>query len=145
MKSHVELHGFIGLEDLSSVWCEHYLFSAVAEEYFQSKADLYFLGEVGKVATARYMQVQAAQFICISRDMEVQALEEASTRIVLKEKEIELLRKENGELKDKVSKLSNYKKDLEGRVVVLCEEKKEAEESKKQHDFQMSHLTGWIP
>ncbi|MED6111507.1 hypothetical protein PIB30_052889 [Stylosanthes scabra] len=61
-------------EDLSSVWCEHYPFAIVADEHFQSKADLDLLGKAGKVATARYMQVQATRLMCIRWGWEVQAL-----------------------------------------------------------------------
>ncbi|MED6151673.1 hypothetical protein PIB30_084639 [Stylosanthes scabra] len=126
-------------KDSSYVWCEHCPFSVVAEKHFQSK-------------------VQAVPFMCINRDMEVLDLEEASHKgeiddllqnlmemerrlrffseqVVLKEKAVELLEKENGELKDEVSKLSNDQKDLWSRVVELCGEKKEVEESKKEHGF----------
>ncbi|MED6159360.1 hypothetical protein PIB30_041596 [Stylosanthes scabra] len=75
-KSQKELHGFDGAEDLSLVWCEHYPFTIVADEHFQSKANLDLLGKVGKVDVARYMQVQATRFMCITHGLEIQALEE---------------------------------------------------------------------
>ncbi|MED6171944.1 hypothetical protein PIB30_045637 [Stylosanthes scabra] len=54
-KSQNMLHGFQGLADLSSVWA-------------------------GKVATTRYMQVQAARLMCISRGMEIEAIEEEKSQ-----------------------------------------------------------------
>ncbi|MED6174000.1 hypothetical protein PIB30_064858 [Stylosanthes scabra] len=148
-----ELHSFEGAEDCSSVWGEHFPFTAVADEHFRSKGDLDLLDRAGKVAVARYMQVQAARFMCITQELEVQALEEdgfqkkkmelekrwkmAADQVDLKEKEIRFLKEESEDLKNKVTKLSKDKQDLEGRIVDLCVEKKEAEESKKQHGFQM--------
>ncbi|MED6143380.1 hypothetical protein PIB30_005652 [Stylosanthes scabra] len=107
------------------------------------------------------MHVQVAPFMCISRRLEIQTLEEeasqkskkadslqksvelerklkfATKQITLKEKNIGLLKDESEELKSKVAKLSKDKKDLESRVVELCGEKKEAEMSKKNHGFEM--------
>ncbi|MED6184075.1 hypothetical protein PIB30_043925 [Stylosanthes scabra] len=133
-KSQEGLHGFCGAEDLSSLWCEHYPFAIVAEEHFQSKGDLDLLKKAGKVVVARYLQVQAAQLMCISQKWENEAVEE---EVDLKEKEIGLLKDENGELKSKLVKLSKDKQDLEGRIVELYGEKKELEESKKNHGFDM--------
>ncbi|MED6211153.1 hypothetical protein PIB30_070893 [Stylosanthes scabra] len=144
-KSQRGLHGFKGAEDLSSLWCEHYPFSIVTDEHFRSRADLELLGKVGKVATTRYMQVEAARLMCISRELEMQAMEEESSQrvnvaefeknlklareqITLKGKENELLKEENEELKEG---------KLESRLVELCGEKKEAETSKKAHGFEM--------
>ncbi|MED6212005.1 hypothetical protein PIB30_078983 [Stylosanthes scabra] len=95
--------------------------------------------------------------LCISRGLEVQALEEevsqkskksdslhkslelerklqfATEQIALKEKEIGLLKDESEELKSKVAKLSKDKKDSESRVVDLCGDKKEVEDKAKAH------------
>ncbi|MED6108836.1 hypothetical protein PIB30_027927 [Stylosanthes scabra] len=79
-RSQEGLRGFDGTEDLSSLWCEHYPFSIVAEEHFRSKADLELLGKVGKVAAARYMQVEVARLMCLGREWEVQAMEEESSQ-----------------------------------------------------------------
>ncbi|MED6143980.1 hypothetical protein PIB30_011225 [Stylosanthes scabra] len=156
-RSQEALHGFNGTEDLSSLWCEHYPFSIIADEHFRSKADLESLGKVGKVAAARYMQVEAARLLCISRELEIQAVEEESSQhekkadlvelekslklardqVVLKEKENGLLIEENSKLKTKVSQLTKDKSELENKVVELCGEKKEAEVSKKAHGFEM--------
>ncbi|MED6200618.1 hypothetical protein PIB30_086982 [Stylosanthes scabra] len=148
-----ELHGFEGAEDCSSVWGEHFPFTVVVDEHFRSKGDLDLLDRAGKVVIARYMQVQAARFMCINQELEVQALEEdgfqkkkmelekrlkmAADQVELKEKEIPLLKEESEDLKNKVVRLSKDKQDLEGRIVDLCGEKKEAKESKKRHGFQM--------
>ncbi|MED6138588.1 hypothetical protein PIB30_075685 [Stylosanthes scabra] len=159
-RSQKDLHGFEDTEDLSSVWCEHLPFTVVADEHFESKADLDLLGKVGKVVVARYMQVQDARFMCITRELEVQALEEeafqkkkvdslqkntklekklkmAVEQVDLKGKEILLLNDENEDLRNKVAKVSKDKQDLKDRVVELCGKKKETEESKKQHGFEM--------
>ncbi|MED6107379.1 hypothetical protein PIB30_013228, partial [Stylosanthes scabra] len=155
-RSQEGLHGFNGTEDLSSLWSEHYPFTIVADEHFRSKADLELLRKVGKVSAARYMQVEAARLMCISREWEVQALEEGSLQrskiadllevekklklaqeqVSLKERESRMLQEENG-LKSKVSQLSKDKTDLENRVVELCGEKKKAEVNKKAHGFEM--------
>ncbi|MED6179738.1 hypothetical protein PIB30_003537 [Stylosanthes scabra] len=152
-RSQEMLHGFNWTEDLSSLWCEHYPFSIVADEHFRSKADLELLGKVGKVAAARYMQVEAAQLLFIIHELEVQAMEEESSQqekkadlvelekslklareqVVLKEKENGFLIEENSKLKTKVSQLTKDKSELENKVVELVGEKKEAEVSKKGH------------
>ncbi|MED6196110.1 hypothetical protein PIB30_044170 [Stylosanthes scabra] len=130
---------------------------AEADEHFQSKVDVDLLKRNGKVASARYMQVQVARLMCISRGLELQALEEensqrskkvdslelekklliATEHVVFKEKENGLLKEENDELRVKITKLSKDKKDLESRVVEVCGERKEAEVSKKAHGFEM--------
>ncbi|MED6127887.1 hypothetical protein PIB30_092380, partial [Stylosanthes scabra] len=87
--------------------------------------------------------VQAARFMCITRELEVQALEEdgfqkkkmelekrwkmAAEQVDLKEKEIRFLKEESEDLKNKVVKLSKDKQDLEGRIVDLCVEKAKAQ------------------
>ncbi|MED6163473.1 hypothetical protein PIB30_080230 [Stylosanthes scabra] len=129
----------------------------IADEHFQSKADVDMLKRTGKVAAARYVQVQAARLMCISRGLELQALEEESSQkskkanvlelekklrfateqVGLKEKENGLLKEENDELRVTIAKLNKDKKDLESRVVEVCRERKEAEVSKWAHGFEM--------
>ncbi|MED6162935.1 hypothetical protein PIB30_075163 [Stylosanthes scabra] len=138
----------------NSLWSENYPFPMVADEHFQAKADVDLLDSVGKVASARYIQVQAARLMCISRRWELQGLEEESSKkadavelerklllsteqVALKEKENGMLKEENAKLKVKVAKLVKDKKDLETRVVEVCGERKEAEVSKKAHGFEM--------
>ncbi|MED6135609.1 hypothetical protein PIB30_048210 [Stylosanthes scabra] len=156
-RSQQGLHGFDESDSLSSLWSERYPFSIVADEHFQSKADVDLLKKTGKVAAARYVPVQAARLMCISWGLELQALEEESSQkskkadvlelekklrfateqVGLKEKENRLLKEENDELRVKIAKLSKDKKDLESRVVEVCGERKEAEVSKKAHGFEM--------
>ncbi|MED6195642.1 hypothetical protein PIB30_039794 [Stylosanthes scabra] len=117
------------------------------------KVDVDLLNSFGRVASARYVQVQAARLMCISRRWELQGLEEESSKkadalelerklllateqVALKEKENGMLKEENDELKARIAKLSKDKKDLETRVEV-CGERKEAEVSKKAHGFEM--------
>ncbi|MED6137330.1 hypothetical protein PIB30_064021 [Stylosanthes scabra] len=137
-RSQQELHGFDESDSLSSLWSEQYPFSVVADEHFQSKADVEMLKRTGKVAAARYVQVQAARLMCISRGLELQKkLRFATEQVRLKEKENGLLKEENDGLKVTIAKLSKDKKDLEGRVVEVCGERKEAEMSKKAHGYEM--------
>ncbi|MED6115626.1 hypothetical protein PIB30_092495 [Stylosanthes scabra] len=95
--------------------------------------------------------------MCISRRLELHALEEESSQkskradvlelekklrfatkqVGLKEKENGLLNEENDGLKVTIAKLSKDKKDLEARVVEVCGERKEAEVSKRAHGFEM--------
>ncbi|MED6223089.1 hypothetical protein PIB30_070615 [Stylosanthes scabra] len=129
-KSQEGLQGFSAVEDLSSLWCQQYPFASVAEEHFRSKVDVEMLGKVGKVAAARYVQVEAARLLCIGREWEVQAMEEEGTKedkmaeLIEVEKNLKLAREQD-------------KSDLENRVVELCGEKKEAEVSKKAQGFEM--------
>ncbi|MED6155946.1 hypothetical protein PIB30_010294 [Stylosanthes scabra] len=155
-KNQKNLHGFDGAEDLTSVWGEHFSFSLVADEHFQSIADLDLLEKSGKIAAARYMQ--AARFMCISQGLELQALEETTQRdresvekaaekekklqnaleqAALKVKEIALLKEDMEKLNSECAKLKKDKSDLEGRVVDLCIEKKEFEEEKRKYGFNM--------
>ncbi|MED6199331.1 hypothetical protein PIB30_074984 [Stylosanthes scabra] len=143
-RSQKDLHGFEGTEDLSSVWCEHFPFTFVANEHFQSKANLDLLGKVGKVVVVRYMQAleedafQKKKVDSLQKNTELEKkLKMAVEQVDLKGKEILLLNDENEDLRNKVAKLSKDKQDLEDRVIELCGEKKEAEESKKQHGFDM--------
>ncbi|MED6188323.1 hypothetical protein PIB30_084876 [Stylosanthes scabra] len=148
-RSQQGLHGFDESDSLSSLWSERYPFSVVADEHFQSKADVEMLRRTGKVVAARYVQVQAARLMCISHGLELQALEEESSQknkradmlglerklrfateqVGLKEKENGLLKEENDGLK--------VMKEAEGRVVEVCGERKEAEVSKKAHGYKM--------
>ncbi|MED6181609.1 hypothetical protein PIB30_020873 [Stylosanthes scabra] len=132
------LHGFCGAEEVSSLWCEQYPFTKVVDDHFRSKVDVELLGRVGKVAAARYVQVEAARLLCIGREWEVRAMEEEGSKedkmaeLVEAEKKLKLVMEQA-----KVSQLSKDKADLENRVVELCGEKKEAEVSKNAHDFEM--------
>ncbi|MED6160715.1 hypothetical protein PIB30_054001 [Stylosanthes scabra] len=154
VKSQQGLHGFENVGGANSLWSETFPFPMVADEHFQAKADLDLLDGFGKVASARYLQVQAARLMCISRRWELQGLEEESSKkadalelerklllateqVSLKEKENVMLKEQNAELKVKVAKLVKDKKDLETRVVEVCGERKEAEVSKKAHGFEM--------
>ncbi|MED6209216.1 hypothetical protein PIB30_052571 [Stylosanthes scabra] len=49
-KSQLSLHGYKGSEDLSSLWSENYPFTALAEDYGQSLADVKFVTEAGALA-----------------------------------------------------------------------------------------------
>ncbi|MED6212877.1 hypothetical protein PIB30_087657, partial [Stylosanthes scabra] len=134
-KSQRNFHGFDGTADLTSVWGEHFPFSVVTDEHFQSKADLDLLVKSGKIVVARYMQ--ATRFMCISQGLELQALEETSQRdresvekaaekekklqnaleqAALKVKEIALLKEEMEKLNSECAKLRKDNSDLEGRV-----------------------------
>ncbi|MED6150714.1 hypothetical protein PIB30_075134 [Stylosanthes scabra] len=142
-RSQKDLHGFEGTEDLSSVWCEHFPFTVVADEHFQSKGDLDLLERAGPSCSihVHHLRVGGAGFGgrgLPKKKVELEKrLKMAAEQVDLKEKEIRLLKDESEDLKNKVARLSKDKQDLEGRIVDLCEEKKEAEESKKQHGFQM--------
>ncbi|MED6133968.1 hypothetical protein PIB30_033102 [Stylosanthes scabra] len=142
VKSQQGLHGFENGGGVNSLWSEAFPFPMVADEHFQAKADVDLLDGLGKVASARYLQIK------------LQGLEEESSKKAdvlelekklmfsieqgsLKEKENVMLKEENAELKVKVAKLAKDKKDLETRVVEVCGERKEAEVSKKAHGFEM--------
>ncbi|MED6221333.1 hypothetical protein PIB30_053428 [Stylosanthes scabra] len=123
------LHGFSSAENLSSLWCEHYPFSIVTDEHFRPKVDLELLGKV-----------EAARLLCISREWEVQAMEEESSKkdkkadLIEFEKNLKLVREQvtlKEKEKAKVSQLCKEKCGLENRVVELCGEKKEAEDRAK--------------
>ncbi|MED6195780.1 hypothetical protein PIB30_041274 [Stylosanthes scabra] len=70
-----KLHGYIGKEDLTSVWSEHFPFSVLAEEHFQSKTGLDLIGSVDSVTRAQFMQVYAARLLCLGRFEELKARE----------------------------------------------------------------------
>ncbi|MED6210648.1 hypothetical protein PIB30_066177 [Stylosanthes scabra] len=51
------LHGYARKEDLTSVWSEHFPFSMLAKEHFQSKTDLDLIGSVDGATRAQFMQL----------------------------------------------------------------------------------------
>ncbi|MED6149154.1 hypothetical protein PIB30_059733 [Stylosanthes scabra] len=118
-KRQKRLHGYVGEEDLTSVWSEHFPISMVAEEHFQSKTDLDLIGSVDSVTRAQFMQVYAARLLCISRFEELKAKEEAEQRkeqMVDSQKLLELERKlqvagERLSLKEK--EVENFKTNVE--------------------------------
>ncbi|MED6162377.1 hypothetical protein PIB30_069862 [Stylosanthes scabra] len=60
-----KLHGYLGSEDLSSVWSEHFPITIMAEGHFQSKADFALIEDVGDMARGQFMQVMAARLWCM--------------------------------------------------------------------------------
>ncbi|MED6176555.1 hypothetical protein PIB30_089394 [Stylosanthes scabra] len=144
-RSQQGLHEFDESDSLSSLWSERYPFSVVADEHFESKADVEMLKRTGKVAAARYVQswVETAGFGSSQKRKRADVLELekklqlAIEQVGLKERENGLLKEENDGLKVTIAKLSKDKKDLEGRVVEVCGERKEAEVSKRAHGFEM--------
>ncbi|MED6191449.1 hypothetical protein PIB30_000549 [Stylosanthes scabra] len=154
------LHGYVGEEDLTSVWSEHFPMSVVAEEHFQSKMDLELLGSVDDKTRAQFMQVCAARLLCLGRFEELKANSEAEKKKeesnweqkklelervleavreqnTLKDKELLELKADNEQLKGKLQKFDKEKTELEARVVELCVQKKEAETSKENHGYDM--------
>ncbi|MED6169605.1 hypothetical protein PIB30_022823 [Stylosanthes scabra] len=154
------LHGYVGEEDLTSVWSEHFPISVVAEEHFQSKTDLDLIDSVDNITRAQFMQVYAARLLCIGRYEELKAKEEAEQKkekglelqkaleaerklevateqLVVKEKEMLELKTTIEGLKGKLQKFEKDKTELEDRVVELAVEKKEAEQSKADHGYDM--------
>ncbi|MED6129613.1 hypothetical protein PIB30_109586 [Stylosanthes scabra] len=154
------LHGYAGEEDLTSVWSEHFPFSVLAEEHFQSKTDLDLIGSVNSVTRGQFMQVCAARLFCLGRFEELKAKEEAeqekekglemqkaleaerklevaTEQLAVKEKEMLELKTTIEGLKGKLQKFEKDKTELEARVVELAVEKKEAEQSKEDHSYDM--------
>ncbi|MED6175456.1 hypothetical protein PIB30_078572 [Stylosanthes scabra] len=112
-----KLHGYVGSEDLSSVWSEHYPLPILAEEHFQSKADFDLIESVGEVGQAQFIQVYAARLLCLGRYEELKAKRKADER---REKTVEL------------------EKNMEKKVrLELCGQKKDAETSKENHGYDM--------
>ncbi|MED6138733.1 hypothetical protein PIB30_077246 [Stylosanthes scabra] len=155
-----KLHGYLGSEDLSSVWSEHFPITVVAEEHFQSKADFALIEDVGDMARGQFMQVMATRLWCMGRYEELKGKKEieqkkeesaelqrsmererklqlALEQVALKEKVLLDPKSENEELKGSVQKLEKDKGDLETRVVELCAQKKEAETGKEHHGYEM--------
>ncbi|MED6148260.1 hypothetical protein PIB30_051453 [Stylosanthes scabra] len=92
-----KLHGYVGAEDLSSLWSEHYHLPVVAEEHFQSKADFDLIESISDVGRAQFMQVYAARMLCIVRYEELKARKEAEQK---KGESLELERSMEREKKD---------------------------------------------
>ncbi|MED6143821.1 hypothetical protein PIB30_009321 [Stylosanthes scabra] len=162
-EKHRKLHGYCGEDDLTSVWSEHFPFSVVAEEHFQSKTDFELIETVDDVTRAQFMQVYATRLLCLSRYDELKAREEAekkkeeglfvqktlelerklkvaSEQLAVKEKEVLEWKAGIESLKGKLQKLDKDKTDLEARVVELCVEKKEVETSKENHSYAMLEI-----
>ncbi|MED6132503.1 hypothetical protein PIB30_019645 [Stylosanthes scabra] len=142
-----KLHGYIGEEDLTSVWSEHFPFSVLAEEHFQSKTDLDLIGSVDGVTRAQFMQELKAREEAgqkEDRSKEIQKVLEAERKLQLvteqlslKEKELLEMKTDNEQLKGKLQKFDKEKTELEARVVELCVQKKDAETSKENHGYDM--------
>ncbi|MED6161776.1 hypothetical protein PIB30_063912 [Stylosanthes scabra] len=162
-----KLHGYVGEEDLTSVWSEHFPFSVLAEEHFQSKSDFDLIGSVDDMTRAQFMQVYAARLLCLGRYEEMKAREEADKKKeesasvqkslelerklkvvsdqlkvaveqnALKEKECGDLKTDLEQLKGKLQKFDREKTELEARLVELAAEKKEVEMSKEDHGYEM--------
>ncbi|MED6182462.1 hypothetical protein PIB30_028591 [Stylosanthes scabra] len=146
------LHGYAGEEDLTSVWSEHFPFSVLAEEHFQSKTDLDLIGSVDSVCAARlfclgrFEELKAKEEVKQKKEkgLEMQKaleaerkLEVATEQLAVKEKEMLELKTTIEGLKGKLQKFEKDKTELEARVVELAVEKKEAEQSKEDHDYDM--------
>ncbi|MED6185747.1 hypothetical protein PIB30_060086 [Stylosanthes scabra] len=119
-KRHLSMKRLRSEEKVINLTGEHFPFTVVAEEHFQSQVDCKILENAGKIATARYMQVQAAWFM----SMEIETMEEekaqqskkveslqksmerakklqlALEQVALEEKETGLLKEENEELRN---------------------------------------------
>ncbi|MED6198953.1 hypothetical protein PIB30_071543 [Stylosanthes scabra] len=155
-KNQRKLHGYVGSEDLSSVWSEHYPLPVVVEEHFQSRADFDLIEGVGDVGRAQFLQVYAARLLCLGRYEELRVKREVEQKkeesaeleknmerekklqlvmeqVAQKEKELLELKNDNVTLKGKVQSLEKDKLDLDSRVVELYGQKKEIELSKENH------------
>ncbi|MED6169871.1 hypothetical protein PIB30_025285 [Stylosanthes scabra] len=153
-----KLHGYAGEEDLTSVWSEHFPFSVLAEEHFQSKSDFELIGSVDDMTRAQFMQVYAARLLCLGKYEELKARGEAEKKkeeslseqkklelegklatameqIATKDKDLLQLKADHDQLKGKLQKFEKEKTELEARVVELCVEKKEAKTSKENHGY----------
>ncbi|MED6168624.1 hypothetical protein PIB30_013356 [Stylosanthes scabra] len=145
------LHGYVGEEDLTSVWSEHFPISVVAEEHFQSKTDLELIDSVDDVIRAQFMQVYAARLLCLGRYEELKAMEETEQKKgkslevqraleaerKLQEKEMVEMKADVESLKGKLQKLEKDKTQLEARIAELCVERKELEQSREDHGYDM--------
>ncbi|MED6182458.1 hypothetical protein PIB30_028587 [Stylosanthes scabra] len=131
------LHGYVGEEDLTSVWSEHFPMSVVAEEHFQSKMDLELLGfeELKAISEAEKKKEESTWG---QKKLELEReLETAREQNNLKDKELLELKTTVEGLKGKLQKFEKDKTELEARVVELCVKKKEAEQSKEDHGHDM--------
>ncbi|MED6135673.1 hypothetical protein PIB30_048891 [Stylosanthes scabra] len=158
-----KLHGYVGEEDLTSVWSEHFPFFVLAEEHFQSKSDFELIGSVDDMTRAQFMQVYAARLLCLGRYEELKARGEAEKKkeeslsvqkklelegklaaameqIAAKDKDLLELKVDHDQFKGKLQKFEKEKIELEVRVVELCVEKKEAETSKENHGYVMLEI-----
>ncbi|MED6205355.1 hypothetical protein PIB30_016942 [Stylosanthes scabra] len=154
------MHGYVAKEDLTSVWSEHFPISVVAEEHFQSKMGLELIDSVDGVTRAQFLQVYAARLLCLGRyeelkareeteqkkgkSLEVQRALEAERRLQVvteqldgKEKEMVEMKADVESLKGKLQKLEKDKTQLEARVAELCVERKELEQSREDHGYDM--------
>ncbi|MED6136536.1 hypothetical protein PIB30_056977 [Stylosanthes scabra] len=130
------LHGYVGEEDLTSVWSEHFPFSVLAEEHFQSKTDLDLIGSVDSVTRAQFMQVCAARLFCLGRFEELKVKEEAEQK---KEKGLEMQKALEAERKLEVAteQLAVKEKEMLELKTTIEVEKKKAEQSKEDHGYDM--------
>ncbi|MED6107670.1 hypothetical protein PIB30_016289 [Stylosanthes scabra] len=128
------LHGYVGEEDLTLVWSEHFPMSVVAEEHFQSKMDLELLGSVDDKTRAQFMQVCATWLLCLGRFEELKANSEAEKKkeeSSWEQKKLELEReleavKEQNTLKDKeLLEMKTDNEQLKGKLQKLDKEKTE--------------------
>ncbi|MED6149034.1 hypothetical protein PIB30_058675 [Stylosanthes scabra] len=69
-----KLHGYVGEEDLTSVWSEHYPLSVVAPTNFD------LVESVDDVSRVQFMQVYAARLLCIGRYEELRSRKEAEEK-----------------------------------------------------------------
>ncbi|MED6220289.1 hypothetical protein PIB30_043484 [Stylosanthes scabra] len=127
-KNQRKLHGYVGEEDLTSVWSEHYPLSVVAEEHFQSKTNFDLIESVDDVSRAQFMQRS------MEREKKLQLVME---QVSSKEKELKELKDKVAGLKGEVQKLEKGKTDLETRLVEVYGQKKEAETSEEHHGYEM--------
>ncbi|MED6225156.1 hypothetical protein PIB30_090975 [Stylosanthes scabra] len=131
------LHGYVGEEDLTSVWSEHFPVSVIAEEHFQSKTDLELLG-IEELKANSEAEKKKEESSWEQKKLELEReLEAAREQNTLKDKELLELKADHGQLKGKLQKLDKEKTELEARVVELCVQKKEAETSKEDHGYDM--------
>ncbi|MED6210034.1 hypothetical protein PIB30_060245 [Stylosanthes scabra] len=147
-----KLHGYVGEEDLMSIWSEHYPISVVAEEHFQSKTDFELMETVDDITRAQFMYMLPVCF-CLGRYEELKARREVDKgeeegkevqkaleferklrklqvptyQLAIREKEIEEMKTDVEKLKGKLQRLEKDKTQLEARVAELCVERKELE------------------
>ncbi|MED6119410.1 hypothetical protein PIB30_011475 [Stylosanthes scabra] len=118
-------------EDLTFIWSEHFPFSVLAEEYFQSNSDFDLIESVDGVTRAQFMQVYAARLLCLGRYEELRAREEAENarareEVASVQRAAFLEGKRNSRFKDRCGA-------IEGEAL----EKKEAKTSKEDHGYDM--------
>ncbi|MED6121619.1 hypothetical protein PIB30_031950 [Stylosanthes scabra] len=69
-KSQLSLHGYKGSEDLSLLWSEEYPFTALAEDYGPSPADVKLVTEAGALTVSRFMQVMGPRMMSMGQTQE---------------------------------------------------------------------------